>query len=304
MIHLHFGKLFFVVFSLLLAYTVSARKPIKTLLITGQNNHNWQVSHVVLKQILENSGRFDVDFVISPEQGKDMSGFVLDFSPYQLVVLDYNGDSWPEETNRRFLEYVQNGGGVVIYHAADNAFSKWPEFNRICALGGWEGRNENSGPYVYWKDGKLVKDSSAGPGGSHGRQHEYVLNGRDKVHPVVKGLPLKWRHAKDELYDRMRGPGNIRDILYTAYSDKETNGSGREEPLVFTVDYGNARIFHTMLGHAGATTEDNIAMQCTGFQVLLLRGAEWAATGKVTQKVPKDFPTETTCSYRKDYKEN
>lgn len=302
--HLHFGKLFFVVFSLLLAYTVSARKPIKTLLITGQNNHNWQVSHVVLKQILENSGRFDVDFVISPEQGKDMSGFVLDFSPYQLVVLDYNGDSWPEETNRRFLEYVQNGGGVVIYHAADNAFSKWPEFNRICALGGWEGRNENSGPYVYWKDGKLVKDSSAGPGGSHGRQHEYVLNGRDKVHPVVKGLPLKWRHAKDELYDRMRGPGNIRDILYTVYSDKETNGSGREEPLVFTVDYGNARIFHTMLGHAGATTEDNIAMQCTGFQVLLLRGAEWAATGKVTQKVPKDFPTETTCSYRKDYKEN
>ena len=302
--HLHFGKLFFVVFSLLLAYTVSARKPIKTLLITGQNNHNWQVSHVVLKQILENSGRFDVDFVISPEQGKDMSGFVLDFSPYQLVVLDYNGDSWPEETNRRFLEYVQNGGGVVIYHAADNAFSKWPEFNRICALGGWEGRNENSGPYVYWKDGKLVKDSSAGPGGSHGRQHEYVLNGRDKVHPVVKGLPLKWRHAKDELYDRMRGPGNIRDILYTAYSDKETNGSGREEPLVFTVDYGNARIFHTMLGHAGATTEDNIAMQCTGFQVLLLRGAESAATGKVTQKVPKDFPTETSCSYRKDYKEN
>ena len=302
--HLHFGKLFFVVFSLLLAYTVSARKPIKTLLITGQNNHNWQVSHVVLKQILENSGRFDVDFAISPEQGKDMSGFVLDFSPYQLVVLDYNGDSWPEETNRRCLGYVQNGGGVVIYHAADNAFSKWPEFNKICALGGWEGRNENSGPYVYWKDGKLVKDSSAGPGGSHGRQHEYVLNGRDKVHPVVKGLPLKWRHAKDELYDRMRGPGNIRDILYTAYSDKETNGSGREEPLVFTVDYGNARIFHTMLGHAGATTEDNIAMQCTGFQVLLLRGAEWAATGKVTQKVPKDFPTETTCSYRKDYKEN
>ena len=109
--HLHFGKLFFVVFSLLLACTVSARKPIKTLLITGQNNHNWQVSHVVLKQILENSGRFDVDFVISPEQGKDMSGFVLDFSPYQLVVLDYNGDSWPEETNRRIAQHMPGTRG-------------------------------------------------------------------------------------------------------------------------------------------------------------------------------------------------
>lgn len=300
--HLHAGKLFLVVFSLLLACTVSARKPIKTLLITGQNNHNWQVSHIALQKILENSGRFDVDFAISPEQGKDMSGFVIDFTPYQLVVLDYNGDAWPEETNRRFVEYVQGGGGVVVYHAADNAFAKWPEYNRICALGGWEGRDENAGPYVYWQDGKLVKDSSAGPGGSHGRQHEYVLNGRDKVHPIVKGLPIKWRHAKDELYDRMRGPGNIRDILYTAYSDKETGGSGREEPLIFTVDYGDARIFHTMLGHAGATLEDNTAMQCAGFQVLFLRGAEWAATGKVTQKVPADFPTEEACSYRRDYK--
>lgn len=300
--HLSLVKLLVVLLSLFCVCSVSARKPIKTLLITGQNNHNWQVSHVVLKQILENSGRFSVDFAVSPSQGQDMSGFVLDFTPYQLVVLDYNGDSWPEETNKRFLQFVQNGGGVVIYHAADNAFSKWPEFNKICALGGWEGRDEKSGPYVYWQDGKLIKDSSAGPGGSHGRQHEYVLNGRNKVHPIVKGLPLKWRHTQDELYDRMRGPGNIGDLLYTAYSDKETGGSGREEPLIFTVDYGKARIFHTMLGHAGPTVEDNTAMQCTGFQVLLLRGAEWAATGKVTQKVPKDFPTEAQPTFRKDYK--
>lgn len=289
--------------TLLLSVSSFAKKPIKTLIVTGQNNHNWQVSHVVMKDILENSGRFDVDFAISPAQGKDMSGFVVDFTPYQLVVLDYNGDEWPNKTKEAFLQYVNNGGGVVVYHAADNAFSKWPEYNKICALGGWEGRNENSGPYVYWQDGKLVKDSSAGAGGSHGKQHEYVLNRRNKEHPIMKGLPLNWHHAKDELYDRMRGPGNIKDILYTGYSDKATGGSGREEPLVFTVDYGNARIFHTMLGHAGETVDNNPAMQCTGFQVLLLRGAEWAATGKVTQKVPTDFPTASQCTYRLKYKE-
>ena len=99
--HLFFGKLLVVLLSLFCVCSVSARKPIKTLLITGQNNHNWQVSHVVLKQILENSGRFSVDFAVSPSQGQDMSGFVLDFAPYELVVLDYNGDSWPEETNKR-----------------------------------------------------------------------------------------------------------------------------------------------------------------------------------------------------------
>ena len=166
--HLSLLSSLLVVLSLLLACSVSARKPIKTLIITGQNNHNWQVSHVALKQILENSGRFAVDFAVSPSKGQDMSKFIIDFTPYQLVVLDYNGDSWAEETNHRFLTYVQNGGGVVVYHAADNAFSKWPEYNEICALGGWEGRNEKSGPYVYREDGKLVKDSSAGPGGSHG----------------------------------------------------------------------------------------------------------------------------------------
>ncbi|WP_106828732.1 ThuA domain-containing protein [Parabacteroides pacaensis] len=284
-----FRKLMFVCALVGLVSVVFAKKPIKTLIITGQNNHNWQVSHVVLKQILENSGRFVVDYAISPAQGKDMSSFLIDFTPYGLVVLDYNGDAWPEETNKRFLSYVQNGGGVVVYHAADNAFSQWKEFNEICALGGWEGRNEKSGPWVYWVDGKLIKDSSPGVGGSHGQQHEYVLTARTSEHPIMKGLPHEWKHAKDELYDRMRGPGNIKDLLYTAYSDKATGGSGREEPLIFTVDYGKARIFHTMLGHAGPTVEDSPSMQCAGFQITLLRGAEWAATGKVTQKVPKDM---------------
>jgi hypothetical protein len=30
----------------------------------------------------------------------------------------------------------------------------------------------------------------------------------------------------------------------------------------------------------------------------LQRGVEWAATGKVTQKVPKDFPTASSTSLR------
>mgnify|MGYP003429997577 FL=1 len=295
-------KWILMVWACLCVVNLMAQAPIKTLLITGQNNHNWQVSHVVLKRILENSGRFMVDFAVSPAAGEDMSGFVLDFKPYALVVLDYNGDAWPEETNRRFLEYVAQGGGVVVYHAADNAFAGWPAYNQLCALGGWENRNENAGPYVYWQDGQFVKDYSLGVGGAHGKQHEYVLQLRDAEHPVTKGLPAQWKHGQDELYDRMRGPGNIHHCLFTAFSSKETGGSGREEPLIFTVDYGKARIFHTMLGHAGESVEHSPAMQCTGFQVTLLRGAEWAATGEVTQPVPADFPTAQQASFRMEYK--
>jgi type 1 glutamine amidotransferase len=275
---------------------------IKALLVTGQNNHNWQVSHVAIKKILENSGLFTVDVALSPKEGQDMSRFAPDFKSYQLVIVDYNGDSWPEETNKHFVEYAANGGGIVFYHAADNAFPDWKAYNEMIALGGWNNRNEKSGPWVYWENGRLVKNNGKGNGGSHGDQHEFVLNGRNKTNPIMAGLPDNWKHAQDELYDRMRGPGNIKDVLYTAYSDLAKKGSGREEPILFTVNFGKARIFHTMLGHAGATLEKNTAMQCTGFQVTLLRGCEWAATGKVTQSVPADFPKADKVSLRPNYR--
>jgi glycosyltransferase len=276
---------------------------IKTLIVTGQNSHTWEVSNVAIKQILENAGLFTVDVAVSPKAGENMFGFKPDFASYQLVVLDYNGDRWPEETEQSFLNFVEKGGGVVIYHAANNAFRHWKEYNQIIGFGGWENRNETDGPYIYSKEGELVYDNSPGRGGSHGSRHEFVLHcGNPDHHPVTRGLPVAWRHVQDELYDRMRGPGIVKDILFWAYSDSETGGSGRDEIAIFTVDYGKARIFHTTLGHAGHSLDNNIAMQCTGFQVTLLRGAEWAATGKVKQQVPDDFPTAASISLRKNYK--
>ena len=279
-----------------------SREPIKALIISGQNNHNWQVSHLVLQKILDQSGLFTSDIVLTAKAGGDMSTFLPNFSDYDVVVLDYNGDRWSAETDAAFLEYVKAGGGVVIYHAADNAFAEWEEFNKIIALGGWENRTEKAGPYYYLVDGKPTLDYSAGPGGSHGAEREYPMHARNTTHPIVKGLPDGRIHGRDEIYDRMRGPANIKDLLYSGYADAERGGSGREEPLVFTVDYGKARIFHLMLGHCGPNEKNNPAMQCAGFQTLLLRGAEWAATGKVTQPVPADFPTAEKPSFRLDYK--
>ena len=292
-----------VVVAMTLAFSCcSETKPIKALVVSGQNNHNWQVSHKVLKLILDNSGMFQTDIVLTPAKGGDMNEFNPEFDKYDVVVLDYNGDRWSAETDSAFLQYVRNGGGVVVYHAADNAFADWDEFNRIIALGGWEGRNEKHGPYCYWENGGLVLDETPGHGGSHGQQREYAMHCRNAVHPITKGLPDNWMHGKDEMYDSMRGPANIKDLLYSGKADKETGGSGKEEPLVFTVDYGKARIFHIMLGHCGPTAEDNPAMQCAGFQTLLLRGAEWAATGEVTQSLPADFPTDKLVSLRKEYR--
>ena len=270
--------------------TACAKTPVKTLIVTGQNTaHNWATSHVILQKYLNESGLFIANVAISPKKGEDMSKFQPDFSAYQLVVLDYDGDSWSEAANVAFLDFVKKGGGVVAYHAADNTFPKWKEYNEIIGLGGWGDRNENAGPYVYFKDGKKVRDNSPGRGGSHGRQHEYVITVRDTKHPITKDLPASWTHAKDELYDRLRGPALNMTILATAYSDPSTGGTDRDEPVLMTINWSKGRIFHTVLGHVG-NEADHPAVECESFKVTFLRGAEWAATGKITQKLPANFP--------------
>ena len=278
--------------SLVLATTVSA-EPRKALIVDGQNNHGvWPTTTKMMKKYLEETGLFTVDVATTALNGTDEK-FKPDFTKYAVVISNYNGDRWPKETEAAFVEYVKSGGGFVVVHAANNSFGDWKEYNQIIGLGGWGGRSEASGPYVYINaDGKLVRDDSKGRGGNHGAQHPFQIIVRDSKHPVTEGMPLEWMHANDELYDLLRGPAENMTVLATAFADKSKGGTGRHEPMMFTVSYGKGRVFHTPMGHGKDSQE------CVGFITTLQRGAEWAATGKVTQKVPQDFPTADKVSLR------
>lgn len=264
---------------------------IPTLIIDGQNryNHDWKGTTPIIKKAMEDSGLFAVTVATTPplNSGK-IADFKPDFKTYRLVLLNnYDGESWSAETKAAFEKFVSEGGGFVPIHAADNAFPEWKEFNLMTGVGGWQGRNIKSGPYLRLRDGKFVQDATTpGPGGSHGAQHEYVVETQNPEHPIMAGLPAKWKHVKDELYDRMRGPAQNVTVLASSFSDPKTNGSGEVEPILMTLTYGKGRIFHDVMGHGQQQ------MKCVGFLTTLLRGSEWAATGKVTQKVPDNFPTE------------
>jgi uncharacterized protein len=288
--------------ALLISFSACKKEvPYKTLIITGQNNHNWKASSPVLKQILDETGLFSAEIMITPEKGGDMKSFDPDFSRYRLVVLDYNGDSWSEKTNNAFVEYVRNGGGVVLYHAADNSFPSWKEYNEMAGLGGWGDRNQKDGPYVYYKDDKLVIDTTAGIGGSHGKRREFLVRTRIADHPVMRGLPVAWLHATDELYSQLRGPAKNMQILATAFADSAAGGGTmRDEPILMAITFGKGRIFHTTMGHADEG--GGPSMHCAGFITTLQRGAEWAVTGNVTQKVPLDFPGSEGIVLRPDFK--
>ena len=259
---------------------------ISVLIVDGQNNHrNWPNTTKIMKKSLEDSGLFTVDVARTRPKGADPD-FKPKFSKYKVVLSNYNGAMWPEETQKTFIDYVKGGGGLAVVHAADNAFGKWAEYNEMIGLGGWGGRNEKSGPYVYWKKGEgFVRDPSKGRGGGHGPQHPFQITTHDSDHPITKGLPALWMHEKDELYQQLRGPAKNMKVLATAHAAKDKRGTDRNEPMIMVISYGKGRVFHTPMGHG------DYSMKCSGYITVLQRGVEWAATGKVTQKVPSDFPS-------------
>ena len=264
------------------------------LIITGQNNHNWEKSHVQIKTILENSALFHVDVKIIEKGMTDK--FVGNFTDCDVVIMDYNGESWSDETRESFEDYMKNGGGMVVYHAANNSFPEWKEYNEMIGLGGWGDRDEKSGPYLYWENGKVVTNNEAGKGGHHPKAIEFNVDIRNAEHPITKGLPSSWLHTKDELYSLLRGPAKNIDLLATSYCDTAwESGTGRHEPVLFTISYGKGRVFHTALGH-------DDAVECTGFITTLLRGTEWAASGTVTQEIPVDFPNRVSTNTWKQFR--
>ena len=275
---------------------------IKVMLLTGQCSkyHNWALSSVILKRMLEEPGRFTVESVTTPPTGSDMSGFRPNFKSCDVVVMDYEGDEWPAATKLAFGEFISGGGGLVTFHDTDNTFPKWSEWNEMIGVGGWGGRDETSGPKVRWRDGKMVLDNSPG-NASHPPKHDFQIEVRTPEHPVMQGLPAKWMHANDELYSQLRGPAKNLTVLATAFADKAKHpaASGEHEPMLMAIAYGKGRIFHTTLGHVGPKDAEPVqSVNCVGFLTTLLRGTEWAASGKVTLPVPPDFPTADKTSVR------
>jgi type 1 glutamine amidotransferase len=245
---------------------------IQVLIITGQNGHNWRGTTPILRKILEDTEKFEVHVTEEFRGGGPET-----LKPYDLVVLNYQDRGnrpelrWGERADNALLDFVRSGKGLVVYHFSMAAFDGWTEYEKMSAAN-WRPNN-----------------------GHHSAPHNYVVDIKDQEHPITKGLKLSFPQTNDELYSNLRWqPAGTYHVLATAYDDhalyaasrtdarapQPLEGAGANEPMLWTVDYGKGRVFTTALGH------DVDQVQTPAFMVTFARGAEWAATGKVTLPIP------------------
>lgn len=226
-------------------------------IVTGKNNHDWRSTTPVLKRSLESTGIFPVSV------SKDPSAAVRDdpeLERYDAILFNYNGPRWNKKWENALLNFVRQGGGLVIVHAANNAFSEWTEFNEMIGAG-------------------------------HGRPHAFRLELIVRSHPVTSGMLPKIVHVEDELYHNLTGPlldkvpplNTKYRVLAHAFSTTETGGTGRNEPMVIATRYYRGRVFHTPMGHFPHS------MKSVCFQTFLTRGTQWSITGEVTLSLPESL---------------
>jgi len=278
----------------------AAEKTIKVMVIGGQNNHDWAKSTPFMARILDAAPHIEATVKNAPPGGAPKEAWDAwrpEFKAFDCIVLDYNGDMWPEPVKTAFVEYIRDGGGAVVIHAANNSFTGWKEFERMVGLL-WRGREYGESLYLD-EDGKIVREKPGeGRGMGHGGQYDWVMTTRDATHPIAAGMPVRWMHKQDELYHGQRGPAEDVHILLTAYSDPAAGrgGTGKHEPIVWWIPYGKGKVVTNVMGHVGSLDP----MKCVGFRVLLLRSCEWVATGACVTRIPADFPTAEKTSVAAD----
>jgi type 1 glutamine amidotransferase len=252
------------------AGTLSSAAPLRALIFSGRNNHDWRTTTPYLRRLLDRTGRFDVRV---EEEPAGVSAATL--SSYDVLVLDYQGPRWGEAAEKAVLGFVRSGKGLVAIHGASYAFSG------LDVLG--DGHRPSGLFQPPWREyTEMVGGtwSNDAPKTGHAPRHRFTVKYTDREHPIARGAGDGF-DVCDELYHSIHTVPGIH-ALATAWDDPKIGGTGKDEPMLWTVQYGKGRVFYTALGH------DVAAMQEPGFAISFVRGTEWAAAGAVS--LPAEFP--------------
>lgn len=286
---------------------------IRVLIIDGFSNHDWKQTTQLLRGILDRAGEFDVDVSTAPvdPESAEWSAWHPKFSNYDVVIQTCNDNAnnglllnlknkpaWPDAVKRDFVDYVRDGGGVYIYHAAENAFVGWKEYEEMVGLS-W--RAADYGTAVRIDDQqqdqhRLIRiPPNDGRATNHGQRGDVLVTlfGNDPIHA---GMPHSWMSPYMEVYYYARGPAqNLTVLAYARDSDPKL---GQLWPVEWTTTYGKGRVYISTYGHVWPGDVDPPSMRCAAVETIIPRALEWLGGLPVRFPVPHDFPSSTATSVR------
>jgi len=224
---------------------------IRVLILTGNPGmiHDWRATTPIIREALEESG-FEVRVVEEPAILETRT-----LMTYDILLSNYNEERyrWPRKQENGLLNFVKGGKGFVVIHAADNAFPKWPEYERL--IGG------------AWREETY-----------HLKYQVFRVKIADKNHVITKDM--EDFEICDELYCNLKMQSNIHLLAYSTspfFSKEEylsgatPSHEGKNQPVAWTLDYGKGRVFQVTLGH------DVQSMKNSNFIRLLINGTKWAS---------------------------
>ena len=273
---------------------------IRVLIVDGFSNHDWQQTTSLIQGILAQTNLFDVSVSTAPQTANaaDWAAWRPQFSDYDVVIQTCNdinhASPWPEPVKKEFVGFVRKGGGVYIYHSAENAFVGWKEYEQMVGLC-WRKANYGTAIRVNG-DGSLMRiPPGEGDDTGHGQRGD-VLVTRLGDDPIHAGMPRQWLSPDMEVYFYARGPAENINVL--AYARDSKPGQGMLWPVEWTTTYGQGRVYVSTYGHVWKGDVNPPALRCAAVQTIIPRAVQWLAKKPVTIPVPADFPGTNTVSVR------
>jgi len=291
-------RIFFLTIFFAGAIASSAAEKIRVLIVDGFSNHDWRQTTSLIRGVLEPAGLFDVSVATAPTNAAALADWRPKFSDYDVVIQTCNdiahGPRWPDAVQNDFEDFVHKGGGVYIFHSAENAFVGWKEYEQMVGLC-WRRADYGTAISVN-EDGSLVRiPPGEGSGTSHGKRGDVLVTrrGDDAIHA---GMPRQWLSPDMEVYFYARGPAENVDVL--AYARDSKPGQGMLWPVEWTTTFGKGRVYVSTYGHVWLGETNPPAMRCAAVQTIIPRAVQWLAKRPVTIPVPKDFPGTNSVSVR------
>ncbi len=220
-------------------------KPLRALLITGGCCHNYIFQSQALIDGVAKHAK--VNWTVINEGGKGTKAMIpLYKNPnwaknYDVVV---HNECFANTSDKEYVQSItkahEAGVPAVVIHCAMHTY-------RASSFDDWR---------------KFLGVSSK----RHEHKSEYPVKKVMAKHPILKDMPNDWKTPKDELYVVEKLWPNAK-ALATSVSERDK----REHAVIWTHQYGKARVFGTTYGHSDETFKDPV------FLNYVSRGLLWAA---------------------------